>query len=584
MAASVAPIPEYLAPYVVTQDPALYTPMDHAGWRYILKISRAYFARHAHQKYLDGLRETGISTERIPLISEMSACLSKFGWQAVAVSGFIPPAVFMEFQSLGILPIACDMRQTEHLAYTPAPDIVHEAAGHAPLIADREYAAYLRAYGELSRKAIFSNQDMDVYHAIRSLSIIKEDPASTPAQIEEAQRQLDTANAGVTYLSEATLLSRMGWWTFEYGLVGDLKAPQIFGAGLLSSVGESYHCLSDEVRKVPFSLRCIDQGYDITKPQPQLFVAPDFSTLTRALDELAQTMSYKRGGMEGLRKAKQAATVTTTVLDSGVQVTGLLEEIVTDQKGEAAYLRYLGACQLAHADQELSKQGVDQHRDGFGTAVGRVKGLGKSCADLDEFDFQKLGFVVSFKDPKPGRIELESGVVIEGVLKNKIRREGRNLVLTFESCTVKLGERVLFDPSWGVYDLACGERVVSVFGGAADRRRYLAATGGFHQPPTHPKTNLTPENRALNALYGEVRAIREAGAAPQKTAELSRIQSTLDAEHPDEWLLRYELLELSQSARLRAPWEPAVRKRLEAIAAQSAEKREIIGRGLEVLT
>src|SRR5688572_12007684 len=89
-------VPEYLRPYVVAQDPSLYTAIDHASWRFILKISQAFFAKHAHEKYLSGLRETGISTERIPLISEMDEALKKFGWRAVAVSGFIPPAVFME--------------------------------------------------------------------------------------------------------------------------------------------------------------------------------------------------------------------------------------------------------------------------------------------------------------------------------------------------------------------------------------------------------------------------------------------------------------------------------------------------------
>src|SRR5438874_2600875 len=74
-------IPEYLKLYIAKQDPSLYTPMDQACWRFILKISKAFFSGHAHQKYLDGLRETGISSERIPLIREMNECLQKFGWQ-----------------------------------------------------------------------------------------------------------------------------------------------------------------------------------------------------------------------------------------------------------------------------------------------------------------------------------------------------------------------------------------------------------------------------------------------------------------------------------------------------------------------
>ena len=202
-------VPEHLKPFIARQDPTLYTPIDHAGWRFILRTSQAFFAKHAHKKYLDGLKETGISTERIPLIEEMDLCLQKFGWRAVAVSGFIPPAVFLEFQSLGILPIACEMRRLEHLAYTPAPDIVHEAAGHAPIIADPEYAAYLHAYGEISRKAIFSKKDIELYEAIRDLSDIKEDPKSTPTQIQTAQVQLEKTVASIHYISEATCLARI---------------------------------------------------------------------------------------------------------------------------------------------------------------------------------------------------------------------------------------------------------------------------------------------------------------------------------------------------------------------------------------
>src|SRR3954462_13512230 len=89
-------IPDHLLPYIAHQDASLYTAIDHASWRFILKSSQAFFANHAHPMYLNGLRETGISTDRIPLLSEMDEKLRGFGWRGVAVSGFIPPAVFME--------------------------------------------------------------------------------------------------------------------------------------------------------------------------------------------------------------------------------------------------------------------------------------------------------------------------------------------------------------------------------------------------------------------------------------------------------------------------------------------------------
>jgi phenylalanine-4-hydroxylase len=564
--AAVREIPEYLQPYIVEQDPSLYTWIDQASWRFILKISRNYFKEHAHQKYLDGLRETGISTERIPLISEMSECLGKFGWQAVAVSGFIPPGVFMEFLALGVLPIACDMRKIENIAYTPAPDIVHEAAGHAPIVADPDFAQYLLSYGELARKSIFSAQDMDVYHAIRHLSEVKENPHASEAEIQKADARLDKALAAVTYDSEATELSRMAWWTFEYGLVGDLKDPKIYGAGLLSSLGESYHCLSDEVKRVPFSLDCIHLSYDITKPQPQLFVAKDFRELTLALEELAKTTAFRRGGIYGLEKAKKAATVTTAELSSGVQVSGILADFI-QEKGKPAYLQFNGPTQISYQDQELPDQGARYHAQGFGTPVGELED-GRLPEDLTE-DLTELN----------GPLKFKSGVEVSGKFEKIIRKDGKTMLVSFSDCTVKLGSRILFDPSWGSFDMACGADVRSVFGGAADRKEYLAVTGGFHQEPGKPKTNLTAANRELNDLYHVIRVLRESGAGSEaKKAEFKRVTNLLGVKYPGDWLLRYEMLEMALK-------EPGLVAFCEETRQKLGEMgpAELIKRGLEVL-
>jgi phenylalanine-4-hydroxylase len=586
-------IPEYLRPYIVEQDPSKYTPIDHASWRYILKIAQSFFAEHAHPLYLNGLRETGISTERIPLISEMDRKLAAFGWRAVAVSGFIPPAVFMEFLSRGILPIACDMRKLENIAYTPAPDIVHEAAGHAPIIADPEYAAYLRHYGELAEKAIFSNQDLDVYNAVRILSDTKEDPYSTPTAIESAQRRLDEASAAVDHVTEATQLGRMGWWTIEYGLLGDVSnsslPPKIYGAGLLSSVSESYNCLGTTVRKVPLTVDCVDVTYDITKPQPQLYVAQDCKALVQVLDDFAARMAFRRGGVESLEKARKATTPTTTVLESGIQIGGTLERYELDERGDPCFLKYSGPVQLCFANQELPDQGPAHHPQGFSSPIGRVRlpqgaSRAPTTAELTAADLEILGFDPSAESERVGRMEFESGIRLEGVLRGTLERGGHKIILTFGECTVRgrKGE-TLFDPAWGVFDLACGARAISVYGGAADRSRYLAATGGFKQEPGKQKSNLTPQNRALNGLYARVRAAREGTRPQEATGELAQVHAELETSHPADWLLRFELLELDARYELKSPWRETVIQRLETAAAVSQDRRDLIRRGLELL-
>lgn len=570
-------IPEHLLPFIAQQDPGLYTPMDHASWRYILRVSQKFFKTHAHRKYLDGLEATGISIERIPLIHEMDACLRNFGWRAVAVCGFVPPAVFLEFQSLGILVIACDMRVLQHLAYTPAPDIVHEAAGHAPILADPEYRAYLRSYGEVARHAIFSKQDIDLYDAIRDLSDIKENPTSTKKEIAEAQKRFEDASHALDHVSEAAQLSRMAWWTLEYGLVGDIAQPKIYGAGLLSSVGESYNCIKPEVKKLPLTYRCVEQSYDITRPQPQLFVTPDFATLNQVLEDFANTMAFRQGGLQALNKGLQAKHTTTTVLDSGIQISSILERVDYNSRNEPVFLKFKGPTQLAFKDQEIPDQGPKTHPDGFSAPIGKIllNGKLKSPADLTERELLQLGF----EKDKQGKLTFESGVTLQGVLVAKVPLGSRNIILTFDKCAIHNGNQTLYQPEWGRFDLACGISVVSVFGGAADRAKYVKATGGYRQRPSQQKSNLTPENRQLNEIYAKVRALRETKDVHSKDIEI--IYHSLQLDYPGEWLLRLELLELAGDKS--SPWIQSLKSDLQELAKASPSQNDLIKRGLELL-
>lgn len=450
-------LPHHLQKYVVEQYYENYTPVDQAVWRYILRQLKSFLQKHAHPSYLEGLEKTGIQVERIPRISEISEKISQFGWQAIPVSGFIPPAAFMELQSLGFLPIASAMRSLEHLTYTPAPDIVHEAAGHAPILIQKEFAQYLKDYAQVAKKAIISSEDLAVYEAIRVLSDLKENPQSTQHEIDQAQAYLEKTVENVSHVSEATELGRMNWWTAEYGLIGDIKDPKIFGAGLLSSVGESKWCLSDKVKKIPLSLDCIKTSYDITEPQPQLFVAQDFKQLSQVLQELSETMAYKTGGTQGLQKALLSKTVNTVEFETGVQVSGTVNEIITQaDKTKLAYLKFTGPTQIAYRDQQLPGHDRSYHAEGFGMAVGKI-----SNWSVDKIKNQTGQSLI---------LKFESGVEVKGHLKNFLERDGKILILTFTDCTVSYSGRLLFEPAWGNFDLALGEKVISVYGGPADRK------------------------------------------------------------------------------------------------------------------
>ncbi len=286
--AAVASCPKHLLQFAVDQRYDDYTSVDHAVWRFIMRQNIFFLKEYAHKVYFQGLLNTGISFDRIPRIQEMNDILAKIGWGAVAVDGFIPPAAFMEFQAYKVLVIACDMRQIHHIEYTPAPDIVHEAAGHAPIIVDREYSEYLQRFGEVGAKAMSSKKDFELYQAIRHLSILKERPNADPKEVDEATKLVEHRQKTLGEPSEMALLSRLHWWTVEYGLIGTLENPKIYGAGLLSSIGESVSCLEPNGKKDPLLHRCADLRVRYHHETAAAFCLHRFSALERCARRICE--------------------------------------------------------------------------------------------------------------------------------------------------------------------------------------------------------------------------------------------------------------------------------------------------------
>jgi phenylalanine-4-hydroxylase len=557
--AAVAATPKHLLQFAVDQRYDDYTPVDHAVWRFIMRQNTFFLREYAHKVYFQGLLDTGISFERIPRIQEMNDILAKIDWGAVAVDGFIPPAAFMEFQAYKVLVIACDMRQIHHIEYTPAPDIVHEAAGHAPIIVDREYSRYLQRFGEVGAKAMSSKKDFEVYEAIRHLSILKEQPNSDPKEVENATKLVEQRQKNLGEPSEMALLSRLHWWTVEYGLIGTLENPKIYGAGLLSSIGESVSCLEPHVKKIPYSIDAANMPFDITTKQPQLFVCRDFKHLADVLEEFASKMAYRVGGLEGINKAIECKNTATCEYSSGLQVSGVFTEVLTDKKKQPIYLRTTGKTALAFKDKELPGHGVDYHKDGFGSPIGNWK-----QTDLKEGQKTKL--------------EFESGVTVEGAVDKLLQRDGKLLLITFSNCTAKYGDRVLFDPSWGTYDMAVGDRITSVFNGAADKDAY-------NQVALVPKerTIKVPSDakrKKLESLYAQVRQIRESKKGYER---LGDIWETQQAEHPGDWLLSLEFFEILEVTEQQPQLKAKVEKFLNTKKTQTKDQTTLISWGFRLV-
>ncbi|MEL7046810.1 MAG: aromatic amino acid hydroxylase, partial [Pseudomonadota bacterium] len=473
----------------------------------------------------------------IPSIDEMNACLAQLGWRAVVVDGFIPPAIFMEFQALRVLVIALDMRSVEHFLYTPAPDILHESAGHAPFLIDVDYAEFLQRFGEIGMRAIATRHDHELYEAVRALSIIKEDPGAVADDIAAAEARLAELAASDETPSEAALLTRLHWWTVEYGLVGEVDDYRLFGAGLLSSLGESQSCLDDEsVEKLPLTVDAVAVPYDITRSQPQLFVTRSCRHMSQVLEEFAASMAYRRGGAAGLRQAIEAEVVCTAEYDSGMQISGVIDEALCDAVGNVSYLRTTGPTQLAWHGRELFGHGIDTHSAGFGAPVGYLKEFSRclSAYSVDELKAHAITL------GEPVRLEYLSGITVTGVLEAILRQEQRNLLLSFSQCTVTAADgRLLFTREQGRYDMAVGARITSVFGGVADRERFQ-----LHRPLPRTATHSADAPFELMEQYAALQQLASSGL-PEDCSPLQRLSEVLDC-FPTEWLLRAEILRCAE--------------------------------------
>ena len=531
-------LPPHLKQFMKPQDYERYTPINQAVWRYVMRKNVDYLSKVAHESYLEGLKKTGISIDDIPSMYGMNRILKEIGWAAVAVDGFIPPNAFMEFQAYKILVIASEIRQLENIEYTPAPDIIHEGAGHAPIIANPDYAEYLRRFGEIGAKAISSSYDIDMYEAIRELSIVKEADGVSNLIIEAAENRVAELQNKEVSPSEITLIRNLHWWTVEYGLVGTVDDPKIYGAGLLSSIGESSSCLKDEVKKIPYSIDAAYQSFDITKPQPQLYVTPDFAYLQEVLEEFANTMAVRKGGWRGLNKLIGSKQLGTIELSTGLQISGVFSKMIKNEDNEVVFFKTEGPTALSYREKEVIGHGIATHKHGFSSPLGKLKGINLAIENMGPRDLQAYNFY----DGKEISFEFESGITVKGLNVTGIRNLGGELMLIqFTNCTVTYKNEVLFSPEMGGFDMAVGKEIVSAFTGAADYSSFPITL-----KPSDTKTiqkTISEKEMELNELYKSVRTIRESKSSQDS---LTSIFESLRKNHPSDWLLSIEIYELNK--------------------------------------
>jgi phenylalanine-4-hydroxylase len=521
---------------IVQQDYARYTAIDQAVWRFVLLQTHARLKATAHAAYAEGLGQTGISVERIPRIEEMDERLAPFGWGAVCVDGFIPPRAFQELQSLSILPIAADMRTAEHLVYTPAPDIIHEAAGHAPILPDPTYAAYLRRIGQAGARAFTLPEDTLVDQAIYALSEIKEQPAASAEQVERIERALQQARAGVRRVSEAARLSRLYWWTAEFGLVGTPRDYKLYGAGLLSSLWESFSCHDPQVVKTPLSASAGEVEYDVTRPQPQLFVTPSFEHLHAVLDQVVAELPSAQGGEVALREALLAKEVATITLEGGVQVFGVLSRQLSHE-GRSTLLALSGGARAVLDGVSAAHESLHVLLGDVEPAIARV---GEGAATL----------------------VLANGLRIVGRVR-RLRRGpgGRSAVLIMDSGELTAGAelRVGLEP---------GHVLVLA---AAARGAHAGAPSDYFPTRELPSTRvpkahtLRPREQELLGLYETAIGALGSDLGADVVPVFERVHAALSQRFEHDWLLRWNLLESLEKLGLAGSLADDLRRELEAL-------------------
>ena len=533
----VANLPLHLRKYIVEQEYDKYTPVNHAVWRYVMRQNYSYLKNVAYYPYIPGLKKAGLTIEKIPSLQEINNALTAINWGAVTVDGFIPPAAFMEFQAYRVLVIAADIRQLEHIEYTSAPDIIHESAGHAPIISDIKYNQYLSYLGKIGTKALFSSKDYELYESIRALSILKEMPNVDKEDLTKAEALVLYNQQNLGAPSEMALLSRLQWWSVEYGLIGDISNPKIYGAGLLSSIGESASCMQAEVKKITYTIDALKVGYDITKEQPQLFVTPTFQNLIDVLAQFESTMAYRVGGLESLLKAIECKNICTATFSSGIQVSGVFSIVQKDKGNKIKYINTNSPTTLCFNDQFLVGHGPDYHADGFGAPVGQLLGSNTKLEDFTKQDLNEFGLVLE----KTVQLNYENGIQVNGKLVSLTFKEGKLILMTFDNCRVTDQEgNCYFEPSWGNYDMAIGDAIISVFNGTADKSIFEDQL--YVSPKRTYQQNYTQQDISYQNLFQQIRNYREQNSSDNS---LLLLWETLKNEFKEDWLGALEILELA---------------------------------------
>lgn len=228
---------------VIEQPWDTYTATDHETWATLFKRQRELLVGRAAREFVENQERFGMSADAIPKFSDLNRVLAETtGWELIAVEGLLPELTFFEHLANRRFPVTWWIRKPEQLDYLSEPDLFHDLFGHVPLLLNPVFADYMQAYGAGGVKAA----------------------AIAPEAL---------AN-----------LTRLYWYTVEFGLINTPEGLRIYGAGIVSSKGESIYCLeSDAPNRIGFDLeRVMRTRYRIDTYQKTYFVIDSYEQLIEA--------------------------------------------------------------------------------------------------------------------------------------------------------------------------------------------------------------------------------------------------------------------------------------------------------------
>jgi phenylalanine-4-hydroxylase len=245
----------YVSNPVDEQGYVSWNETENEIWSKLVARQEEILPGRACDEFMKGLEILDFPRDRVPQIPEINKKLEACtGWGVAPVPAIIQPKEFFTLLANKKFPAATFIRIPEHLDYLQEPDIFHEVFGHAPLLTNQAYADFMEAFGKIALKA---------------------DP------------------------KDRRRLFRLFWFTIEFGLVKTQKGLRAYGGGILSSIGETQYCLTDENKKVPFdTLTCLRTPYRIDIMQPLYFVLEKFEDLFTIIDNPMEILELLEKGKE----------------------------------------------------------------------------------------------------------------------------------------------------------------------------------------------------------------------------------------------------------------------------------------------